>query len=149
MNRACGHGCVNYIINSVVGCHDEAASGDYVVLMHLIAMVMESVLIASQVQATRASSLISWPACRVHSAETRGGLIGGTGNGVALFIEVRSVRDRLGAEPGFSDFPGRDLVYSMLRSLIREFGSRAARNIKRRVPWKTLNITVSWYPLYL
>jgi hypothetical protein len=60
MNRACGYGCVNYIINSVVGCHDEAASGGYVVLMHLMAMVMESVLIASQVQAPRASSLISW-----------------------------------------------------------------------------------------
>ena len=60
MNRACGDGCVNYIINSVVGCHDEAASGGYVVLMHLMAMamvmVMESVLIAPQVQAPRASS---------------------------------------------------------------------------------------------
>jgi hypothetical protein len=85
MNRACGYGCVNYIINSVVGCHDEAASGAYVVLMHLMAMVMETVLTASQVQEPRASSLISWPVCRVHSAETRGGLIGGTGNGVARF----------------------------------------------------------------
>jgi hypothetical protein len=118
MNRACGYGCVNYIINSVVGCHDEAASGGYIVLMHLMAMLMESVFDSFSGSGTK-SQLFDLLAS-LHgslSRDKRRFDWRHRERSRSVFIDARSVRDRLSAEPGFSDFSDRDLVYSMLRSL--------------------------------